>query len=189
VYISEIIFHIKLHIDKLEQTAAIHNHNTWQMLKLHVQFCWTNVLKKGVMNMGIKLYNKLPNKIREMEKMSQLKRELRSYLLQHTFTIRMNMYHVKLVGYDIWVRSFLWIVSVFRGSMKELSWNIYVTFRYLGVWTETCNWLHCITNWQFLYVCDYCSATELKKGIFLHYFGYPTFTIHNNSSAITCDTN
>jgi hypothetical protein len=26
--------------------------------------------KKGVLNMGIKLYNKIPNKIREVEKMS-----------------------------------------------------------------------------------------------------------------------
>jgi hypothetical protein len=37
------------------------------------------------MNMGIKLYNKLRNKIGEVEKMSQLKKELRSYLLQQTF--------------------------------------------------------------------------------------------------------
>jgi hypothetical protein len=34
--------------------------------------------------MGIKLYIKLPNEIRE-EKMGQFKLELRSYLLQHTF--------------------------------------------------------------------------------------------------------
>jgi hypothetical protein len=38
-----------------------------------------------MMNMGIKLNNKIPNKIREVEKMRHFKRELRSYLLQHTF--------------------------------------------------------------------------------------------------------
>jgi hypothetical protein len=37
------------------------------------------------MNMGIGLYNKLPNKIREVEKMRQFERELRPCLLQHTF--------------------------------------------------------------------------------------------------------
>jgi hypothetical protein len=33
-----------------------------------------NAFKKGVMNMGIKLYNKLSNNIREVEKMKQFKR-------------------------------------------------------------------------------------------------------------------
>jgi hypothetical protein len=35
--------------------------------------------------MEIKSYSHLPNKIREVEKMRQFKRELRAYLLQHTF--------------------------------------------------------------------------------------------------------
>jgi hypothetical protein len=68
MHISEIVYHIKWHIEKLEHNTAIHNHNTCQELNLHVQFCRTNALKKGVMNMGIKLYNHLPNKIREMKK-------------------------------------------------------------------------------------------------------------------------
>jgi hypothetical protein len=37
------------------------------------------------MKMGIKLYNHLPNTIREVKKMRQFKRELRLYLLQNTF--------------------------------------------------------------------------------------------------------
>jgi hypothetical protein len=49
------------------------------------EFCRTNVFKKGVMNMGIKLYNKLSGKIREVEKIRQFKKEMRAYLLQHTF--------------------------------------------------------------------------------------------------------
>jgi hypothetical protein len=38
-----------------------------------------------MMNMGVKLYNKIPNKIREVEKMRHFKRELRLYLLWHTY--------------------------------------------------------------------------------------------------------
>jgi hypothetical protein len=45
----------------------------------------TNVSKNGVMNMGIKLYNKIPNKIREIGKIRQFKRVFRSYLVQHVF--------------------------------------------------------------------------------------------------------
>jgi hypothetical protein len=68
MYISEIICHIKPHVEKQEQNAAIHNHNTCQKLNLHVQFYRTNALKKGVMTMGIKLDNKFPHKIMEVEK-------------------------------------------------------------------------------------------------------------------------
>jgi hypothetical protein len=35
--------------------------------------------------MGIKLYNKIPNKIGEVVKMRQFKRVFRSYLVQHVF--------------------------------------------------------------------------------------------------------
>jgi hypothetical protein len=35
--------------------------------------------------MGMKLYNKIPNKIREVGKMRQFKKVMRSYLIQHTF--------------------------------------------------------------------------------------------------------
>jgi hypothetical protein len=35
--------------------------------------------------MGIKLYNEIPIKIREVQKMRHFKRVCRSYLLQHTF--------------------------------------------------------------------------------------------------------
>jgi hypothetical protein len=64
----------------LEQNAAIHDHNTWQKLNFHVQYGRTNALKKGVMNIGIKLYSKLLNKIKEVEEMRYFKRQLRSYL-------------------------------------------------------------------------------------------------------------
>jgi hypothetical protein len=97
MYISEIICHMKLHIEKLEESAAIHNHNAHQKLNLRVQFCRTNALKKGVMNMEIKLYNKLPNKIMEVEKM----RQFNPTYYNTYFTLQMNICHVKLVEYDI----------------------------------------------------------------------------------------
>jgi hypothetical protein len=50
-----------------------------------LQFCRTNVSKNSVMNMGIRLYNKAPNKIREVGKMRQFKRVFRSYLVQQVF--------------------------------------------------------------------------------------------------------
>jgi hypothetical protein len=37
------------------------------------------------MNLGIRLYNKIPNKIKEVGKMRQFKIVFRSYLVQHVF--------------------------------------------------------------------------------------------------------
>lgn len=74
-YISEIIQHMKLlHAEKLEQNTTIHSPNTPNLnlhlqfhntpkLNLHIQFSTINAMEKAVMNKGIKLYNKLPNKI------------------------------------------------------------------------------------------------------------------------------
>jgi hypothetical protein len=39
----------------------------------------------GVMNRGTRLYDRIPNKIREVRKMRQFKRAPRSYLIQHMF--------------------------------------------------------------------------------------------------------
>jgi hypothetical protein len=87
VYIFELVCYsyIKSHFGELDQNIAVHNHNTCQKLNLQVQFCSTNVSKNGVMNMGIRLCNKIPNKIRVVGKMRQFKRVFRSYLVQHVF--------------------------------------------------------------------------------------------------------
>jgi hypothetical protein len=76
MYIFELVCYIKSHFGEVDQNIAVHNHNTRQKLNLHVQFCRTNVSKNGAMNMGIRLYNKMPNKIRGVRKM----RNLREYL-------------------------------------------------------------------------------------------------------------
>jgi hypothetical protein len=41
--------------------------------------------KNGVVNAGIKLYNRLPNQIGKLEKIQQFKRKLRFFLLHNTF--------------------------------------------------------------------------------------------------------
>jgi hypothetical protein len=85
MYIFKLVSYIKWHFAALDQNIAVHNYNTRQKLNLHVQFCRTNVFKNGVMNMGMRLYNKIPNKIREVGKMRHFKRVFRSYLVRHVF--------------------------------------------------------------------------------------------------------
>jgi hypothetical protein len=85
MYIFKLVCYIKSHFGELDQNIAVHNHNTCQKLNHHVQFCRTNVSKNGVMNMGIRLYSKTPNEIREVGKVRQFKRVFRPYLVQHVF--------------------------------------------------------------------------------------------------------
>jgi hypothetical protein len=54
-------------------------------IDLHVQFCRTTLFKNTSANVGIKLYNKLPNTIQKLEKIGDFKKRLMYLLLQHTF--------------------------------------------------------------------------------------------------------
>jgi hypothetical protein len=63
----------------------IHDHCTHHKSDLHVQFCRTTLFKNNVANMGIKLYNKLPNKVKKLEKLQKFQRKLKYFLLQHIF--------------------------------------------------------------------------------------------------------
>jgi len=44
-----------------------------------------NIYKKGVINMGTKVYNKLPGYIKEIDSYKAFKKELKLFLLLHTF--------------------------------------------------------------------------------------------------------
>jgi hypothetical protein len=48
-------------------------------------FCRTTLFKRSVVNMGIELYSKLPNKIKNMGGLLTFKKELKSFLLIHSF--------------------------------------------------------------------------------------------------------
>jgi hypothetical protein len=59
-----VICNIETNIEKLKQNTEIHNHSTCQKSN-HIQFCGTDVLKKGIIDMEIKLFNKTPNQVQK----------------------------------------------------------------------------------------------------------------------------
>ena len=69
----------------MKYNGEVHDHCTCQKSDLHIQFCRTALFKNSSGNVGIKLYNKLPNKIKRSEKMQEFKRRLKCLLLQHIF--------------------------------------------------------------------------------------------------------
>jgi hypothetical protein len=67
LYILETVCYIKKYKDSLEN-VQFHNYNMQRKMDLHVQFCNTDLFKKSVVNMGIRLYNKVPDHIKDLEK-------------------------------------------------------------------------------------------------------------------------
>ena len=54
-------------------------------LDFQTQFCRTDIFKKSVNNMGTKLYNKLPNYLKNLENLKLFKKQFKAFLLQQTF--------------------------------------------------------------------------------------------------------
>ena len=53
---------------------------------LNAQFCRSNLFRNSIANVGIKLCNKLPNKLKKLEKIQEFKRNLKYFLQQHIFS-------------------------------------------------------------------------------------------------------
>jgi hypothetical protein len=75
----------KSNIENMKWNQEIHGHCTCHKSDLHVKFCRTTLFKNNFANVGIKLYNKLPNKVQELEKLKEFKRKLKYFLPQHIF--------------------------------------------------------------------------------------------------------
>ena len=57
----------------LKQNLSIHGHSTRSKLNFHVQFCNTVLFQKSVVNMRIKLHNKVPESMKK-GKLNSLKK-------------------------------------------------------------------------------------------------------------------
>ena len=83
--IMETVYLIKVNNKGLKQNLDIHDYKTRHILDFQTQFCRTNTLKKSVNNLGMKLYNNLPNYLKNMENLKLFKKQLKSLLLQQTY--------------------------------------------------------------------------------------------------------
>jgi len=69
----------------VKQNLEIHGHNTRKKYDLHTQHYSTVLYQKSVTNMGIKLFNKLPIQIKQLDDYKGFKREVKSFLLRNSF--------------------------------------------------------------------------------------------------------
>ena len=76
---------IKYYWEKLEYNSDLHNYNTRHKTDLHPLTCRTNLAKNSGLNMGIILYNRLPQNIKKLDTKHIFKNSVKKFLLQHVF--------------------------------------------------------------------------------------------------------
>jgi len=85
LYVFEVLCFLKKYKSAIQNNVQIHDHNTRTNMNLYIKTCNINLYIKSVINMGIRLHNKVPNNIRKLEENKPYKRELKSFLIEHTF--------------------------------------------------------------------------------------------------------
>jgi len=66
IYVAEVLFCIKKYKDDLKHNCEIHEYNTRSKYDLHTQPRNTSLLQNSVLRMGVRLYKRLPLKIKEI---------------------------------------------------------------------------------------------------------------------------
>ena len=59
--------------------------------------CNTTPFKRSVINMGIRLYNKIPTTIQHLDNLGDFKRKLKLFLLDHAFYLLNELYLNKII--------------------------------------------------------------------------------------------
>ena len=85
LYIFEMLCFLKKHQGKVKHNSEIHEYNTRKKHDLHIQHCNTVLYQKGVINMGKKLFNKLPIQIKQLDNFKSFKREVKTFLVNNSF--------------------------------------------------------------------------------------------------------
>ena len=78
----ETVYYIRLNNEGVKQNLAKHGYKTRNRSDFQNQFCRTNIFKKSVNNLGTKLYNKVPNYLKNLENPGLFKKQLKAFLLQ-----------------------------------------------------------------------------------------------------------
>ena len=69
----------------LRRNSDIYAYNTRRKCDFHVPSCNTSLFKMSVMNMGIRLYSKMPTRIKQLDSFRCFKRKLKLFVLDRPF--------------------------------------------------------------------------------------------------------
>jgi hypothetical protein len=83
IYISEMVCWIKYYRGKMEYNSDVHDYDSCHRTDLHLLTCSTNMAKYNGINMGIILYNRLPDNIKKLDMKHKFKNNVKKFL--HVF--------------------------------------------------------------------------------------------------------
>jgi len=73
------------HHQFVDLNSNIHDHNTRRKMDIHIQSYNTDLYKRNVIDIGTKLYSKVPGYIKEIDSYKTFKKKLKSLLFLHSF--------------------------------------------------------------------------------------------------------
>jgi hypothetical protein len=85
MYVLEVLCYIKKEKGDLKHNYEFHEYNTRSKYDLHTQPYNTPSLQNSVVHMGVRLYKRLPLKIKKLDNLKQFRKEVKSALLNNTF--------------------------------------------------------------------------------------------------------
>jgi hypothetical protein len=138
LYVLEVVCSIIKHKYVMAKNVVIHNHNTRKELNLHVKYYNVVLFKKIVMNMGISLYNKVPDQTKQKDKFNSFKK---GFLLKHSFYSVDELMYFKVLScecisfYYIMQDCVLFLLYIYSGIVYYL---LHVCKLYM-----VCVWWYC----------------------------------------------
>jgi hypothetical protein len=85
LYILEVLSYFKKHNTYTTNNSDLYEYDTRRKEDLHVQSYNTLACEKGVINMAIKLHNRLPLELRKLKGKKEFQHRLKIYLLEHPY--------------------------------------------------------------------------------------------------------
>jgi len=85
LYIFEMLCFINKYQGIMKHNFDVHAHNTRMKHDLHIHHCNTVLYQKSVINMGVKLFNKLPLQIKTLYNSKTFKRVVKTFLISNAF--------------------------------------------------------------------------------------------------------
>jgi len=101
LYIFEILCFLNKHQGNVKQNSEIHGHNTRNKYDLHTRHCSTVLYQKSVTNTGIKLHNKLPKQLKQIDDYKDFEKQVKNFLLHTVFYTIEEFLHFKGVYHNI----------------------------------------------------------------------------------------
>jgi hypothetical protein len=96
LYILEVLCYIKKSSEFIIYNSQLHNYNTRGKNDFHVAACNTAWCRKSLINLGIKLFNRLPERIKNLKTFKQFKREVKSLFEHNAFNSSNEYLHLSV---------------------------------------------------------------------------------------------